>query len=675
MRSFQVLAPSALCFALLLAGCSLSPTATPVPEAARGIQGNLHGGRQPIAGAAVYLYAAGTGGYGGPSTSLLNSNVAINNRTLHGQDSNSNYYVLSDALGNFNISNDYTCTAGQQIYIYAVGGDPGSGINPAAGVLALLGTCPGGTFSSSLYIVVDEVSTIAAAYSFAGFATDATHVSSSGTVLAQTGIANAFATAANLADLSSGVALQAGRHGSVIAPQQTVNTLANILAACINSEGPGSSACTTLFETRSAGETGGVPADTANAAIYLAHNPGFNTDALYTLPVPQAPFGPALTSEPNDFTLALIFDDVSINNPFSVAIDAAGNAWIANYSGSFGNAVTELSGSTGDTLSGNGFTGGGLSGPYSIAIDQTGNAWIANSGPESGGLSVTELNGVSGAAISGPSGYTGGGLLNPEGVAVDASGYIWIANAGNSSVTQLYGSNAPVGHSPGDPVSAPGGYKGGGQNGSTGLAIDQAGFIWIADSSGAEMAELNGSTPPTGNPGDPVSGPDGYFEGGVIQVDAVAIDASGYVWAANDGDNTVSQLYGSNAVSPHLPGDGVSPSNGYSANDSMNGPSSIAVDGAGNVWVANQGGSVTEMYGSNAVSPNNPGDAISGDNGYNAGQVFATPQGIAIDGSGNVWIADAGAYEVIELVGAASPVVTPMVANTISPYTHPASRP
>jgi len=54
---------------------------------------------------------------------------------------------------------------------------------------------------------MDEVSTIAAAYSFAGFATDAVHVSSSGTALAQTGIANAFANAANVETLGTGAAL------------------------------------------------------------------------------------------------------------------------------------------------------------------------------------------------------------------------------------------------------------------------------------------------------------------------------------------------------------------------------------------------------------------------------------------------------------------------------------
>src|ERR1035441_7374066 len=143
--------------------------------------------------------------------------------------------------------------------MYSLGGDPGlgSGANAASGLLAALGTCPGSVggnhiFSSGLYVVINEVSTVAAAYAFAGFATDAVHVSSSGTAAAKLGIANAFINAEILETLSTGVANAAppssttyyGGGGAV--PQTTVNTLGNILAACVNSNGTGS-ACTTLF--------------------------------------------------------------------------------------------------------------------------------------------------------------------------------------------------------------------------------------------------------------------------------------------------------------------------------------------------------------------------------------------------------------------------------------------
>jgi hypothetical protein len=121
-----------------------------------------------------------------------------------------------------------------------------------------------GNFAAATpYIVVNEVSTVAAAYAMAGFATDATHVGSSGTALALTGIANAFANAAILA----GVALAVTPAGEWTVPLTETNMLANILAACVNSNGAGST-CTTLFaNAESAGLTGTAPTDTATVAI------------------------------------------------------------------------------------------------------------------------------------------------------------------------------------------------------------------------------------------------------------------------------------------------------------------------------------------------------------------------------------------------------------------------
>lgn len=238
------------CF--LLSGCAFTPTFVPTPDVGMAISGKAMGGQQAIVGAHVYLLAANAGvftpntsGYGNASLSLLTSGSG---RTLDssGGATNGDYYVTTDAAGNFNITSDYTCTGGQQVYLYALGGNPGltAGTNNSgSGLLAALGTCPGtlGTtgnvFSSSLYVVMNEVSTIATAYAFAGFATDAVHVSSSGTTLAQSGIKNAFLNASNLETLSTGLALSVTPAGIASVPQTTINALANTLAACVNTTG------------------------------------------------------------------------------------------------------------------------------------------------------------------------------------------------------------------------------------------------------------------------------------------------------------------------------------------------------------------------------------------------------------------------------------------------------
>jgi hypothetical protein len=96
-----------------------SPAALPIPA----ISGSVFGGRQPISGATLHLYAAGTSGYAGTNTDLLTTPVS----------------TMPD--GTFTITSDYSCTAGQQMYIVSIGGDPGAGTNPQAGILAALGDC------------------------------------------------------------------------------------------------------------------------------------------------------------------------------------------------------------------------------------------------------------------------------------------------------------------------------------------------------------------------------------------------------------------------------------------------------------------------------------------------------------------------------------------------------
>jgi hypothetical protein len=623
-----------LCLPLVLTGCSLTPAITPTSERSvngTAIRGIVHGARQPIAGAHVYLYAAGSGGYGTTSTSLLTSSVAVHNPGFYGVDGSSNYYVITDSNGNFSISSDYSCASGAGVYLYSVGGDSGNGANSTIGLMAVLGACPAaGNFASATpYVVVNEVSTIAAAYAMSGFATDATHISSSGTTLALTGVQNAFANAANLASISTGQALATtpASDGSNIGtvPQATINTLADILAACINSSGSTSTACSTLFSNAmSAGSTGTTATDTATAAIYMAHNPGANITALYGIGGASGPFEPTLNSQPNDFTIALSFTGFGLSEPGwpqGIAIDASGNAWVANAAG---NSVSELT-SLGTVSTGSPFTDGGLNTPISIAIDGTGNAWVANEYPYSTG--ITELTSA-GTAVNG-SPFTGGDLNEPEGIAIDGLGNAWAANYGGTCgpctyyVTMLTSAGVATG------------YTGGGMSGPHGVAVDGSGNAWVGNLFNASISKFNNSG----------SG-SSYSGGGLDWPQGIAIDHLGNVWVANYFSNGVSEF--TNA--------GTAVGTGYTGGG-LNGPYGIAIDGSGNVWVANNGGSITEI--------NSSGAAISGSSGYTGGVVY-TPGSIAIDGSGNVWVTNyngANGSSVSEFIGAATPVITPIAAG------------
>jgi hypothetical protein len=652
----RALVVAAVCGLLGLAGCAggafsgtggTSGSQQQTGVAGAKLTGAVHGGQNPISGAHVYLLAAasGAGGagqaaYGGSGIAASASNASVSLLTKgSGQDGSGNWYVTTGGDGSFAISGDYTCAAGQQVYLYALGGDPqmGTGANAAAGLMAALGNCPGtagstgNTFSSGTYVIVNEVSTVAAAYAMAGFATDATHVGSSGTTLALTGIANAFANAANLETLGTGVALATTPAGNGTVPQAEINTLANVLAACVNSNGAvtgptNPTVCYTLFtNTLAGGATGAMPTDTATAAINIAHNPAggpSGINGLYGLASGTPPFTPGLTAVPNDLTIALGFTGGGLSSGYEIAIDASGDAWITNQGG---NSVTELS-SSGAPVSGSPYTGGGLNNCAGIAVDRSGNVWVANDpagAPVTGGNSITELSG-SGSFVSG-SPYTGGGLNGPYNVAIDGSGDAWITNSGNDSVTEI---------SPGGTfLSGTNGYAGGGLLGVRGIAIDGKGAAWIVNGHSNTVTEISST-------GTFLFGTNGLTVGFLSVPFGIGIDAAGNAWVSDLGEG-YSDI--SNSGSTRLT---------YFSN--LGGLFGLAIDGSGDVWVTLDGPLIAEF--SNSASP------ISGRTGYRGGGLTASVSA-AVDGSGDVWAVNLGSNMVVEFVGVSTPVITPIAAG------------
>jgi hypothetical protein len=305
--------PQPASFSVLLSGCALKTSAPPDSASGIPLSGRVHGGQQPVVGAHVYLFAAGTTGYGAASTSLLTSGTV-------GSDS-LGQYVTTDANGSFTITGgDYTCISGTQLYVLATQGNPGipgNQTNPNLALMAAVGQCPaaGDLQATVPFIFVNEVTTIGSVYALSGFMTDLAHVSSSGTPLARAGIAQAFATVNSLVNIAMGTALAVTPAGNGTVPQAEINSLANALASCVNSTGASSPPCTTLFTNAQSGGT--VPTDTVTAALYIAQNPGSNVSSLASIPLPTSPFQPSLSSVPNDFTIALNFTGGGLSQPLS----------------------------------------------------------------------------------------------------------------------------------------------------------------------------------------------------------------------------------------------------------------------------------------------------------------------------------------------------------------------
>jgi hypothetical protein len=161
-------------------------------------------------------------------------------------------------------------------------------------------------------------------------------------------------------------------------------------------------------------------------------------------------------------------------------------------------------------------------------------------------------------------------------------------------------------------------------------------------------------------PGSPISGSNGDTGGGLADPWGIAVDPNGNIWAANSSSTKSSiSLFG-------LGGSAISSPTGYTGGG-LNVPEGIAIDGAGNVWAVNRGSTLTSPpYPDSSLSEfNSSGDALSPSTGYQAGLNLSLS--LAIDGSGNVWTTNNSLNTVTEFVGAATPVVTPIVANLLGP--------
>jgi len=528
-------------------------------------------------------------------------------------------------------------------------------------LMAALGSCE--NLNSSSLIWVDEVTTAASAYAlapFMGYAernpaagtapnlgaptsgpsckASANWLSTGANTCDYIGLKNAFGTVSSLVNQSTGAAL-AGT-ATAVAPQAQLNTLANILAACVNSTGGGAgdgSNCGTLFKSTTPASTGVAPTDTLQAIFNLARNQGpsatINT-ALFDLSPAAAPFQPSLTAVPDDWTLPITLSGGGLDGPTALGIDSAGNVWAVDYYGALSAFAPG-----GEPLFASGITGYGLYQSYGLTIDGNDNVWTANEdtpGINNNHGTVSKFSN-SGSPLSGSLGFYAGGIFFPEALAADTDGSVWVANYGDSSVTHLTSSGAA------ETGEGSGGYTSASISFPDAIAVDANNNVWVASGDTSTITKISGG-------GTEFTAISCCYESA-----GLAVDASGYVWSANYGGSSVSLV--SNA--------GTVISSGYTGGG-IDHPSSIAVDGSGTVWVANyRGGSFTELAGAASATP---GAALSPSTGFGTDANLIEPYAIAIDASGNVWTSSfatvpaAGQQGTLtEFIGLATPVNTPLV--------------
>jgi hypothetical protein len=494
------------------------------------------------------------------------------------------------------------------------------------------------------------MSTIAAAYSLAGFATDAIHIADDEAVTAnttqsaaQSGMANAFTNVSNLINPATGVALATTPAGNGTVPTNTLNTLANILAGCVQSTGSSSTACNDLFTFTGTSTS----SDTATAAINLAHHPAgvsgssVSVSKLFGDIEPQTAFTPNLSAAPNDYTIAISLGNGTLK-PVALAVYSNGDVWTADNST---NAVSRYNASAGYSGASIATANAGY-GNNGITLDTSENIWITSSSGKAcyseqkasqnwnvvqGGVNVCD------PTSSGTTTYSGNSFN--DAAAFDGLGNAWFAQNQSSPETIgtsiVYVSTNANGNLPSGSST---------DTAAAGIAIDSLNNVWIGLTTGVAQYAQNASYQYTHYPDSMVS-----------SVSSLAIDSGNNIWVTSSGNNSVVEYptpYNSNNF-------GVSVPNAPLTGGGLNAPSGIAMDGAGTAWVSNLGYPSISAFSTSgtALSPSKGFIGTTGATGGTTGPL-KTPTAIAVDGSGNVWVADSSNVTVM-YVGLGVPVVTP----------------
>ena len=514
------------------------------------------------------------------------------------------------------------------LYAVSTGGHVGTQAgNTAVVFMTVLGACNAVSPGSSY--VLNELTTVTTAFVLRPFLSAGGQLGSSATNTA--GLALGVAELATLVDLGSGVAPGAHFPANGTAPVAKLNTLANALHGCAVSAGAGSPGCSGLFAPTSA--NGAAPTNTLAAVLNIANQPGTNVAGIYALAAQAGGYTPVLSAAPRDWTLAVPFTGGGMDGPSALSVDSAGRVWVANYFG-----VASLFANNGAPLLPAGITGSGLNESYGGAVDASDRMWITNEQTDSsvnnGFGSITVLN-AAGPALPGGSQFPNGGLNFPIAVSFDRNGTAWVVDYGDSHVSLLDAS--------GNPLSGPDGYASPEFQFPVAIAVDSTGSGWVANQSGGTVTQVTAdgksfTSFAVGN------GPS-----------AVAVDAGDAVWVANYYGDSVGLVSAAGQVL----------SSGGFTGGGLDHPTGIALDGAGTAWVANyRGTGISSLAGTSATVP---GAALSPATGWGSDLSLTEPFGVAVDAAGNVWVTSYGDDRLVEFVGAAAPVKTPLLGGVRVP--------
>jgi len=347
-----------------------------------------------------------------------------------------------------------------------------------------------------------------------------------------------------------------------------------------------------------------------------------------------------------------------------VAVDGAGNVYIAE---SNNNRIRKVSSGTAGSpisptpasLSFSHSIGGAAPPSQSVVIIAVGATLTYTASTSASWLSVSPT--------SGPVSTTLTVSVNPAGLAAGTyNGIITLTPSGSGNpprtIPVILNVNAPISEGvittiagAGNtvlPFSGDGGPAvNAGMTGPIGVAVDSAGNIYLADAGNNRIRKVSASGIMSTFAGDGAYafGGDGgpATRASLFTPTAVAVDAAGNVYIADTVNHRVRKVNTAGIIStvagngnPSFSGDG-----GQAASASLTGPAGVALDSAGNLYIADLGNSRIRKVNTAGIISTIAGSLLagfSGDGGPATSARLFAPAGVAVDTAGNVYILEAG---------------------------------
>jgi hypothetical protein len=304
------------------------------------------------------------------------------------------------------------------------------------------------------------------------------------------------------------------------------------------------------------------------------------------------------------------------------------------------------------------------------------------------GAPITTIAGNGTAGSSGNSGAATSALVSaPRGGAFDSFGNFYFADSANNVVREITKKTGTISIVAGTGTSGSSGDSASALsaelNAPTGVAIDPAGNLYIADAGNNRIREVSANTGTittiagTGTAG--YTGDAGTATAATLNnPTGIAIDNAGILYIADTGNNALRAFVPNGGIIVTLAGNGTA---GYSGDGgspqsaAMNAPTAVTVDNAGNIYVADTGNAVIRsivpiVSGIMNFQANIStyagiagGSANSGDGEPATAAYFLTPSGLAVDAAGNLYIA---AGNQVRMVSAATGTITTVAGDGTS---------